>query len=544
MIQEIFIPLIFILLVGSLILRYLEETREFQQLGYYMEQYARHSGLVSLHADHLLFFCAAAPASLALIGGISKGAGTIILSVSLVVAAIHLAFQILIYKGLRPKQPLVFTMRIKRLLGTTALILILLSAVIAVFTGPSFGRFFLFAFPACAFLFAPAFLLFANLLNRPMERAINNRYYREAEYCVNNAPFLKIAAITGSYGKTSIKNILGDMLKYDFNILVPPSSFNTKLGLTRIIREQLLPTTQIFIAEMGAKKKGEISEITDMLKPDVSLITTVVGQHLETFGSIENIIEEKSHVYRALIPGTTAIINHDDEKMRRIPIPEGVNTIYISTKTSPYAPSVYVEDIEADEHGSRFTLIDNREDRRVRIPMKTSLLGEHNIFNIAAAAAMALTLGAKTRSIVKATEDLVPVKNRLSTREEKGVTILEDAFNSNPVGAKAALDVLSLMKARKRVIITPGMIELGDREREIHTEFGRQIAGVCDEVVLVTKRQTVNIYEGLKDSGYDMSKVTIVAGMREALKMIHRICQAGDAVLIENDLPDVFEEVA
>lgn len=542
MIQEIFTPLIFSLLIASLILRYLEETREFQQLGYYMEQYAGHSKLVSPHGDHLLFFFAILPA--VLVGTVFEEGGAIALSISLAIAAVHLAFQILIYKGLQPKHPLVFTMRIKRLLVTATLVFLLLCAVVAVLTFETFGWLFLFVFLAIAFLFAPAFLLLANLLNRPMEHAINNRYYREAEFCVKNAPFLKIAAITGSYGKTSIKNILGDMLKYDFNLLVPPSSFNTKLGLTRIIREQLLPTTQVFVAEMGAKKKGEISEITEMLKPDVSLITTVVGQHLETFGSIENIIQEKSYVYHALRPGTTAIINHDDEKMRRIPIPEGVNKIYISTKTSPYAPSIYVEDVEVDENGSRFTLIDNREGRGVRIPMKTSLLGEHNIFNILAAAAMALTLGAKTSCIVKATEDLTPVKNRLSTREEKGVTILEDAFNSNPVGAKAALDVLSLMKAGKRVIITPGMIELGDAEKEIHTEFGRQIAEVCDEVVLVTKKQTLNIYEGLKDSGYDMSKVTIVGGMREALKMIHRICKAGDAVLIENDLPDVFEEVA
>ncbi|MDO4754026.1 MAG: UDP-N-acetylmuramoyl-tripeptide--D-alanyl-D-alanine ligase [Bacillota bacterium] len=539
----IFLCAIIILLICGLILRYIEETREFQQLGYYMGQYARHSKITSLHGDHVFFYGSLIAACFA--SDVSFVISDIGLYVSLAFAAVHLLFQILIYRGLKPKHPLAYTMRIKRLLATVTVLILLASFGILYGTVGYFGLLFIWIFMGFAFLFAPLMLLLANIVNRPMERAINNRYYREAKQCVENAPFLKIAAITGSFGKTSIKNILGDMLKYDFNTVVPPSSFNTKLGLTKVIRAELIPTTQVFIAEMGAKKIGEISETTQMLTPDVSLITTVVGQHLETFGSIENIIREKSEVYRALKPGSTAIINYDDRKMMQVAVPEGVHKLYISTKATPYAPSMYVEEVHVGGSGSRFVIVDNRDaEHVVRIPVKTSLLGEHNIFNILASAAMALTLGAKVTSIVTAAENLVPVKNRLSTRVERGITILEDAFNSNPVGAKAALDVLSLMDTDKRVIITPGMIELGDDEKEIHMEFGKQIAQVCDEVVLVTKKRTIHIYEGLKNSGYDMSKVTIVSGMRDALKMIHRICKAGDTVLIENDLPDVFEEVA
>lgn len=526
---------IFALLLGSLVFRFLEETREFQQFGYYMGQYLKHSRGIDLHGDHLFFYISSL---LLLCDHVAA------LSVSLAFAVLTLLFQTLIFRGLKPKHPLAFTMRIRRLFFTLLLLAVGTGVVLALYTVDTFGFFFAGVAFTVFFLFAPLIIVIANILNRPMELAINRRYYDDAIRCVGDAPFVRIAAITGSYGKTSVKNILGELLKKDFNTLIPPSSYNTKLGLTKVIRSELIPTTEIFVAEMGAKKKGEIKETVEMIPPDISLITTISGQHLETFGSIENIISEKSQVYRGLKAGGIAVVNYDDEKTRDLPIPREVRKIYISTSAVPPSPCCYVEEIKVDADGCSFVLIDGRNpDRTEKIPLRTELLGQHNVFNILAAATMAIALGAKTDHIVSAVRRLKPVKNRLSTRVERGVTILEDAFNSNPVGAKAALDVLALMNTSKRVIITPGMIELGKDEKAIHMNFGRQIAQVCDEVILVTRKQTENIYAGLKDSGYDMSKVTIVAGMREALDMIKRICKAGDTVLIENDLPDVFEEV-
>lgn len=531
--NAIIIFAIFLFLTVSLVLRFLEETREFQQLGYYMGQYLKHRKTMGIHADHLFYF---ASAGLLCFKGISP-------VYSLVLSAVSALFQVMIGRGFKPKHPLAYTNRIIRLLITSAVLFAAAPIAIWYFTWDphTIAVAYLAAFAA-----APLLLLIANLINRPMELAINEKYYRQAKTRVASAPFLKIAAITGSYGKTSIKNILGDMLSRDFNTLVPPSSFNTKLGLTKVIRADLIPTTEVFIAEMGAKKRGEIKETVDMLTPDISFITTVVGQHLETFGSIEHILAEKSWVYRGLKQGGTAIVNCDDEKLTRIPLREDVKVLYLSAKGRPeHANCLYVENFHVHERGSEFTLVDSRDSAQERrIDMHTPLLGEHNIFNILAAAAFALELGAKPEHITAAVERLEPVKNRLSVRKEAGVTVLEDAFNSNPIGAKAALNVLSMMPTDgKRVIITPGMIELGKEKESIHRQFGRQIAEVCDEVILVTRKQTEHIYEGLTEAGFDRSKITVVSGMREALKLSKRICQNGDIVLIENDLPDAFEEV-
>lgn len=561
---------IFFFLTITVVLRILEETREFQQFGYYMLQYLKRRKTLGLHADHLFFITAA---SLLWVQGLSPLA-------ALIPAAIGCLFQIMIYKGFQPKHPLVFTPRVVRLLFTNAVLFI--GSITALWCTTLSHPFVVIPF-VFMFLLAPVIVVLTNLINRPLELMINAGYYAQAKKRVQDAPFLRIAAITGSFGKTSVKNILGDMLKRDFNTLVPPSSFNTKLGLTKVIRADLLPTTEVFIAEMGAKKKGEIKETVDMLTPDISVITTVVGQHLETFGSVEKIVAEKSWVYRGLRKGGTAIINADDPLLAELPMRDDVRCVRISAKGNPNcAPSVYVEDIAVDANGSSFTLVDARavsEDKAterpassatpedsdgqdtvptgdadristerihpqpIRTRMRTGLLGAHNIFNILVAATVALELGANISHIVSATETLQPVKNRLSQRMENGITILEDAFNSNPIGAKAALDVLAMIPSNKRVIITPGMIELGKNEKAVHEQFGKQIAAVCDEVVLVTKKQTENIYRGLEKAGFDMKRVIIVKGMREALKNIHKICKAGDTVLIENDLPDAYEEV-
>lgn len=559
-----------VILFYSLYLRLTEEARVFQQLGYYTSQYSKIDKSYGLDPYNL--FYAAACILLGLDGFFrthSVSMHSYLSLYALPIALLHMIFQKLVAKGFKPKHSLVYTGRIKRMLWSAMIIAVLISVILTAIplinSGSTVGaddQDFIYVFfggvgvppytiPAICFalfVFTPLLLRFANFVNHPWEQSINNSFYREAEQKLKEAPFLRIVGITGSYGKTSVKNILGAMLERDFNTLVSPASVNTKLGLTRMIRETMPPSTEILVAEMGAKKKGEIEEIVDMMPPDVSVITTIIGQHLETFGSIENIISEKSKVFHALKRGGTAIVNIDDPNIANIPLGVDKKAVYISMHEPPTddpalngEPFIYVRDVLVHAGGSHFTIVDARDRLNpVSIPLKTSLLGEHNIFNILVAAAVALVMGAETNNIAVAVSGLQPVKNRLSTRMQGGVTILEDAFNSNPVGARAALNVLGLMPANKRIIITPGMIELGDQEESVHRIFGRQIAEVCDEVILVTSR-TANIRKGLVEAGFDESKITTTTGMRDALKLIAKFGE-GDVVLIENDLPDAFEE--
>lgn len=530
----------------------LEDAHIFQQMGYYTKQYLKHVPVFNIFGDHLFFYLSIATGVIGAFGlfGIHGLLGWRI--ASLVLAAIAYLVQALISKGIKPKKPLVFTPRMRRLLFTEMLIVVLpllvgLPLLRAHWFSLERMYFYYLFYVFGVFLFSQYLLVAANTINRPIELMINEHYYRDAKKVLSEAPFLKVAAITGSFGKTSIKNIVGSMLSSEFNTLISPASYNTKLGLTKTIRGELVPTTEIFVAEMGAKTLGEIQEIVEMVTPDVSLISTIVGQHLETFGSIENIAVEKSKVYHFLKQGGTAIVNIDDERVAALPLRSDVKKLTVSVKQEA---DVYITDAVVSAEGPRFTLVDARKGAAktsagaIRIPMHTPLLGSHNLLNIALSAAMALELGASHEAVKKAVERLRPVKNRLSTRVEKGFTVLEDAFNSNPIGAKAALDVLQLMPANKRIVITPGMIELGEEEPKIHNNFGRQIAAVADHVILVTKKQTEHIYQGLKEAGFDMNRVEVLNGMRAALARMAELAAEGDVVLIENDLPDAFEETA
>lgn len=555
-----FVGLYFLLI--TLQSKSLEDALIFQQMGYYTKQYLKKVPVIHFFGDHLFFYTSIATGIVGAAGFLRFGGHLGWRIASLALAFIAYLLQSLIAKGIKPKKPLAFTPRMRRLFFTETLIVVLpLLVALPLLRAQWFSLerlyFFYLIYVGVLFLFSQFLLVAANTVNRPVELMINEHYYRDAKKVLSEAPFLKVAAITGSFGKTSIKNIVGSMLSSEYNTLISPASFNTKLGLTKTIRGELVPTTEIFVAEMGAKKLGEIQEIVEMVTPDVSLISTIVGQHLETFGSIENIAVEKSKVYHFLKQGGTAIVNIDDERVSTLPLRSDVKKITVSVKQEA---DIYITDAVVCAEGSQFTLVDARREIEnssanaqskekansgaIRIPMHTPLLGSHNLLNIALSAAMALELGASRKAVKRAVERLQPVKNRLSTRIEKGFTVLEDAFNSNPIGAKAALDVLQLMPANKRIVITPGMIELGEDEPKIHNQFGRQIAAVADHVILVTKKQTEHIYQGLQDAGFDRNHVEVMNGMRAALARMVELAGPGDVVLIENDLPDAFEETA
>lgn len=514
-----------------------EELHVFQQVGYYQSQLLIQRSKARFFADHIIFY-------LPLVIIAFMGSGIIGCKNALIPALIfivHIIMQGWIIRANSHKTPLNKTPRVQRLLTTSTVLPLALTVIIGyvyvILLGQNFGHMvYVFAsITAICFLFSDAVVILANYINKPFEEAINQKYIDEAKEFLRQAPFLKIIAITGSYGKTSTKNILGDMLKAQFNTLISPASYNTKLGLTRNIRASLIPITEIFVAEMGSKKFGEIGQIAEFVRPDMSVITSVGPQHMATFGSVENIKKEKGEVFNKLKKGGTAFVNLDDEYIHSIPVPAGIKTVTYSVKKKA---DYYLEDIYLDSTGYSFTLVA----RGKKQPMHSQLLGRHNLTNILAAAAIAAEMGVSLESIQFTTKNLRPVKNRLSTRTESGVLILEDAFNSNPVGAVAALDVLKQIEGGTKIIMTPGMIELGDLEEETHLEFGRAIAKTADIAILVGKKQTKNIRRGIEKEGFDPSKLHIVPNMKSAFRLKDEIAKPGDVVLIENDLPDLFEE--
>ena len=308
------------------------------------------------------------------------------------------------------------------------------------------------------------------------------------------------------------------------------------MGVTKIIRERLTPATQVFVAEMGARHVGDIKELCRLVHPRYGVLTSVGPQHLDTFHTLERIKNTKYELMDA-VPADGCCFFPDDGAICR--------ELYDRTEKEKrlcclhYSPDadVWATDVTVSPMGSRFVLHTSAEE----IACETRLLGEHNIQNILLAATVALHLGLTMRQVARGISKLQPVEHRLQLIPSPGITIIDDAFNSNPKGAEAAVKVLGAFQAR-RIIITPGMVELGGQEAAFNREFGRKICGNADIAILVGKKHTQPIAEGLLAAGFLQGNLHVVASLDEATALLRQIGRPGDIAMFENDLPDHYSE--
>ncbi len=457
-------------------------------------------------------------------------AGFVATGLSLWIAA-HI---LLVLTDKRPaeKKKLVFTSRVKRLLAGIAVIV----AVPLAFAWP--GAPGLLAVLAAAYLLPFVLVLAGNVLLRPVEKAVEGYYIRDAKARLRAMKGLTVIGLTGSYGKTSTKNVLAKILAARCNVLMTPESYNTTMGVVRTIRELLRPTHEVFVVEMGAMQPGDIKELCEIATPTHAVLTAIGEQHLETFKTLDNIKKTKYEIVEAVPGDGTAYLNYDDENVRSLPRPAGKKTVYYGMTSD--AVDYYGHDIKFDASGTTFTVRtpDGRESE-----FTTKLLGRHNISNILAGIAVAAELGMDLKTMARAVRDLRPVEHRLSiVRHPNGVTALDDAFNSNPVGARMALEVLGEFAGGKKILVTPGMVELGLRHYDLNKAFGEQAAAVCDHVILVGQRQTAPIKDGLAARGFPPERLFVARNLAEAVQHMQTLVAEGDVVLFENDLPDTYNE--
>jgi UDP-N-acetylmuramoyl-tripeptide--D-alanyl-D-alanine ligase len=385
------------------------------------------------------------------------------------------------------------------------------------------------------FFLSPLLVILSNIINAPLERAINLWYIADARRILKKIPRLVVIGITGSYGKTSTKYFLYRLLSSRFNVLMTPESYNTPMGVVKTIRGQLKPIHEIFICEMGAKKTGEIKEICGIVHPQYGIISSIGPQHLETFKSLENIIKTKFELAQALPEGGAVFLNYENEYIRNTPCPV-VKTIFYG-RTAP-ACDYSARNIRVSGAGSAF---DITLPRGGECHFETKLIGRHHVENITGAVAMADYLGVAPEDLIAGVRRLQSVPHRLELISRKGITIIDDAYNANVSGTKAALEVLNMFDAFK-ILVTPGMVELGDMEDAYNRQFGIAAARVCDCVILVGARQTRSILAGLRSTGYPEEKIVITENLEEVFVKIDTIPAKGlpKVVLLENDLPDNY----
>lgn len=448
---------------------------------------------------------------------------------SVVVLLLTIVFAIIVIIKENKKEyikDLVYTARVKRQIVVMTILMVALVCLLL--------RYVNYAFIPIIMIYAPYLLIYVmHIITNPIENLVKKRYENMARDIINKMDDLIKIGITGSFGKTTTKNIVTDIVSGSYLTLMTPASYNTPMGITRTIREYLKPIHEVFVCEMGADHVGEITYLMDFVKPKYGIVTSIGPQHLNTFKSMENIINEKMQMIELLPKDGVGIVNGDNEFINNYQIENTCKVIRVGIKNENV--DYYAKNLKYTKDGSEFTLKLDKKNYK----FKTVLLGEHNIMNLLAGIALAKELGIDNETIVNNVSQVKRVEHRLELKKINGFTFIDNAFNSNPVGCKLSLDVLKMMPG-KRIIVTPGLIDLGSKEKEYNYEFGYYMKDRADFVILVGEKTSQPIMKGLKESGFDMDNCVVFKSVKEAFAYVYMNFSIKDTILLENDLPDAF----
>lgn len=439
------------------------------------------------------------------------------------------------------KKAFVLTPRVKRLYAVSLIVLTVILLLVSgridpngglKTTGERIAIGFVMIFPALL----PIWIALCGLIAWPIEKGISELYFRDAQRILKERKELIRIGITGSWGKTSVKFILGTILEEKYHTLVTPASFNTPMGVTKVIRSKLEPGHRVFVAEMGARHVGDIKEMCRLVHPEIGVLVSVGPQHLDTFKTLDRVIQTKYELIDALPDDGKAFFSDDGDICRKLF--EKTSREKMISGLDPDYDDVWAENIAYSPEGSTFILCTKDK----QIPCRSQLLGELNIRNMLLCASVALQLGLTQEQIARGIEKIRPIEHRLQLIPNPGgMSVIDDAFNSNIRGAKQAFQVLKAFP-EKRIIVTPGMVELGEKEYEMNREFGYAMADCCDAAILVGKKRSQSILEGLRDGKFAENNIYVVSSLDEATVLLKQIVRPGDTVLFENDLPDNYSE--
>ncbi len=451
------------------------------------------------------------------------------------------------------KNKLVFTKRFVRYFVLTNLLLLIYLVLICIFVKNVIVFKYLFL---NFWLISFFILMISHILILPLEKLIKQFYIKKAQKKLKKMPNLKIIAITGSFAKTSVKNYLAEMLKTKYKVCASPNSFNTEMGVTKVILNYLKNDDQILILEFGADHNHDIKKLCKIAMPDYAILTGVTNQHLKTFKTFYNLIKTKFELVKFAKKDATFVFNFDNKITRNfyerchsknkylVSIDAYFdNTFYNNFEENeqksgtkkiekPFSKiNLFARLIECKFNETTFYLCSQNEP----IFCKTKLLGKHNITNILLSAQMAQILGVSLNEISKVIQTLSPAPHRLNLIENAGKYILDDSFNANPEGVKMAISVLKTFGGKK-IVITPGLVELGNEQEKENIILGKLLKEI-DYVFVVGKTNKNAILKGLENS---KNKIYCCENLDEATQKLKSVFFEGDCVLFLNDLPDNY----
>lgn len=433
------------------------------------------------------------------------------------------------------KKPLVYTSRLKRL-TMTVLTLYAIPIILMVVNFNNDKIYIYYLILSVMMWLEFIIVAIANRINMPLEKLVYYHYLRQAKAKIASLSNMKRIGITGSYGKTTSKNVLNDILSTSFNTTPTPLNYNTPYGVINAINNYLDKFSDIFIVEMGTLKRGDIKKIANIAKPEYAILTKIGVAHLETLGSQENIQKEKFSLIESLPEDGVAVLNRDDELQVNYELKNKCKVIWIGIDNDA---DIMAKNIKLSYEGSTFDCVIKGDPKVYHF--QTKLLGKVNIYNILAGIALGLEFGIKDEKLEMAVRRVKPTEHRLELKKYRDLFIIDDAYNSNPVGSKMACEVLGLMPGKK-IMVTPGMIDLGSKQDELNEKFGEYIADAADEVILVGEHQTKPIYKGLMNKKFKEKNIHVINDVKEAFPLALKLKSKDTYVLLENDLPDIFNE--
>lgn len=376
-----------------------------------------------------------------------------------------------------------------------------------------------------AFL-SPLILTVGFYIMLPLDKSLYIISVKKCERKLEKYPDLIKIGITGSYGKTGVKNFLEKMLSQKYEVLATPKSYNTPLGICEAVKK-LDESHDFFIAEMGARRRGDIKTLCKIVKPDLGIITGICGQHLETFGSLENVKKAKNELIDGLSVNSLAVFSSDSEGTRELYEKCKIPKILVGVN----GKEVRAANVREDENGLKFDMVIGEK----KYSVESGLYGKHNASNLCLAAAVALKSGVPIEKILLAIRLMKNQPHRLTvTKNAVGITIIDDGYNANERSVESAVETLSHFGGR-RVVVTPGLVETGDKTAEMNERVGAVASRYADEVIAVGKNAKY-ILSGVKGR----AKGVAVSNLKEAEEELKRALKSGDAVLFLNDVPDKY----
>lgn len=355
------------------------------------------------------------------------------------------------------------------------------------------------------------FLILASILLFPIDYVLKRMVVNKAKKKLAGRIDLIVIGIAGSYGKTTMKETVATILAQKFTILKTPENINTPLGIARLITQKLDAKTEILIVEMGEYKQGDIKEICHLVKPNIAVMTGINEAHLERMQDIQTTKNTIFEIVHYMDPNGLVILNGDDTHIQE-----------------EYKPRMKDQKVFL-YHAQN------------KMQVKSQLLGEYAKGTIQGAAAVATYLGMNEEEIEKGVQLLRPLPHRLQPIEGvNGTLVIDDSYNGNPDGVREAIKVLASYTDRRKIYITPGLVEAGKKTEEIHYNIGKQLAVVADSVVLIRNSVTPFIEKGLIENGFDKKKIVWFGSTEQAHSSLGTIVKSGDVVLFQNDWPDNY----